>query len=260
VTILIDGNNLLFRELNNLDKPGKDNTHPVRSLYNDLSTNDDLTVIVWDGYGGNDRRKAIFPEYKGNRGEKGEDVYAIFKLFQELMQHTNVMQIKVPTYEADDVIYTLAKFFTENGDKVVINTNDADYLQMADLPGVSLPHIRRWLWDADLICTYKALVGDPADNIPGMPGFGEGAWGHVRTYHETLREALRDNNWELWSTIPFPKRNQKACGDKGNFDQCVLFFKVVSMIDVPLDDIAKHSNAGKVDVNLAHSLMDRYMI
>jgi 5'-3' exonuclease len=257
----VDGSNLLHRELNNIDNPNKPQPgHPIRNLYNRFSTETDLVVVVWDGYNGNQRRKDVYPDYKGNRKPKGEDVYAIFSLFQEILNRTSVMQIKVPGWEADDVIFTLAKFFSGSGDKVVIDTNDADYLQMADLPGVSLPWIRPWMWDSSLICTYKALVGDPADNIPGLAGFGEGAWGHMRTYHDTLREALRTNNWELWQTIPFPKRNQRSAAERGNFDQCVTFFKLVTMLDVPVDDIVAHQSLGDPDHVGANAIMRNYMI
>lgn len=259
MTTLIDANNLLYREMNNEQTIG--GTHSIRMLYNKLSlTEDDLTILVWDGYDGNKRRRDVYPEYKGNRTEKGEDVYAIFKLFSELMSHTKCMQIKVPTWEADDVIFTLAKYFTENGDTVVVNTNDADYLQMADLPNVTLPLIRPWAWDNSLIITYKALVGDPSDNIPGMPGFGEGAWGHTRTYHETMRECLKENNWGLWQTLAFPKRNQRQCLDKGNFDRCVMFYNLVQMLDVSLDDIAAHSTVGKSDPGAADALLAKFYL
>lgn len=258
MTILIDGNNLLHRELNSENFGG---VHPVRSLYNDLLLKDDLVVWVWDGYKGNDRRKEIYPEYKGNReGSTGEDIYAMFKLVQELLSQTSVMQIKVPTWEADDVIYTLAKFFASSGDTVRILTNDADYLQMADLPGISLPQVTKWSWDSSLIVTYKAMVGDKSDNIPGMPRFGEGAWGHCRTYHETMRECLRDNNWELWQTLAFPKLNQKHCLDKGNFDQCVTFFKLISMQDVPLEDITKNQTLGVRNDSAAEAILAQYHI
>lgn len=258
MTILIDGNNLMHIEMGIGAKPGSG--HPIRSLYNKLSTYNDLTIIVWDGYDSRSRRQELFPDYKMQRGEKGEDVYAMFKLFQNLMLNSSAMQISVPTWEADDVIFTLAKYFSSTGDQVVIHTNDADYLQMADLPGISLPYIRPWAWGADLLTTYKAIVGDPADNIPGMPGFGEGSWGHVRTYHETLREALSENNWALWQTIPFPKRCQRACMDKGNFDKCVLFFKVVTMMDVPIDDIIANQKLGTHNPVMAEQILRQYLL
>jgi 5'-3' exonuclease len=258
MTLLVDGNNLMFREMNNA---GKSNVHPVRSLYNDLSTNNDLTVLVWDGYNGNERRKALYPEYKGNRPEKGEDVYAIFKLFQELMEHTTVMQIKVPTWEADDVIFTLAKFFSSQGDdNIIVNTNDADYLQFADLPGVSLPCVTKWAWDSHLIITYKALVGDTSDNIGGMQGFGEGAWNQMRTYHDVMMEALSTNNWDLWNTIPFPKYCQKHCCNRDNFDRSVMFYKVITMQDVPIEEIMANQKMGTKNPLMVEQIFSRYML
>jgi 5'-3' exonuclease len=261
MTILIDGNNKLFREMNNIDNPKKSNPcHPIRSLWNNLSTNSDLTVIVWDGYNGNDRRKAVFPEYKGNRPEKGEDVYAIFKLFQELMTHSNCMQVKVDGWEADDVIYTLAKFFSNSGDTVTIDTNDADYLQMADLPGVSLPYVTKWAYDPTLICAYKALFGDKSDNIPGLKGFGEAGWRNMAVYHETIDDCLARADWAMWQTLPWPKLYQKLVMDKGNFDNVVKFYNLVRMLDVPIDDITKECKSGTLNLNAAEALMKRYML
>jgi len=260
MTIIVDANNLMYRELNKIDKPGAGNCHPVRSLYNDFSTNRDLTIFVWDGPRGNDRRKALYPEYKGNRPPRGEDVYAMFNLFSEILNNTAVMQIKVPEWEADDVIYTLAKFFSKQGDTVSINTNDADYLQFSDLPGVSFPAIREWAWSPHLVVAYKALVGDTSDNIPGMPRFGEGSWNNMRDYHDMIHEALSDNNWTLWQTIPFPKYNQRACLDKGNFDQAVTFFKVVTLQDVSMDLIMEHQTVGERNPLMAEQILNRYKL
>lgn len=260
-TLLIDANNLIHRELNNLDNPRKfSNCHPIRKMWLDYAQPQDLVVFVWDGYNSNDRRKQIYPEYKGNRGPKGEDFYAIVKLFQELLGYTSCMQVSVPTYEADDVIFTLAKFFSSQGEEVVVNTTDADYLQMADLPRVTLPCITPWAWDSDLIVTYKALCGDSSDNIPGMPRFGEGAWRNCSTYHETIREALSTKNWQLWSTIAFPKLVQKQCLNKENFEKSCQFYDVISLLTVDLDEVTKHCKTGNVNISQAENLMRKYMI
>jgi 5'-3' exonuclease len=258
MTILIDGNNLLHRELNNEKNVG--GTHSIRMLYNKLSMSDDLTVVVWDGYNGNARRKEIYPAYKGNRPKQGEDVYAMFKLFQELLDHTSVMQIKVPTWEADDVIYTLAKFFAKEGDTVSINTNDADYLQMAHFPGISLPQVTKWEWDDRLICAYKALVGDTVDNIPGMPGYGKGSWKNCQTYHQAIDEALRLKDWDTWKSIAFPKFNQRACLDRANFDQSAMFYEIITLKDVPIDDIVANSKTGTRNDGAAEALLRNYML
>ena len=96
--------------------------------------------------------------------------------------------VEIPTYEADDVIGTLARKAEAAGLDVIILTGDLDVLQLvtdhvrvfASRRGISdtiiydLDKVReRYGFEPPLVVDFKALQGDPSDNIPGVPGIGE---------------------------------------------------------------------------------------
>ncbi len=252
--LIIDGNNLLHRELSKESKFTGE--HSIRMLFMKTATTamNEEVIWVWDGYNSRNRRQVIFPEYKNHRPEKSEDVYAMFKLFAELLDYSMVTQINVPEWEADDVIYTLAKHYQDQ--QITVDTNDADYLQ---IPGVSLPCVTKPCFDYSLIIAYKALCGDRIDNIGGMPRFGDGTWNNLVNHHRQIDRALATGDWEAWQLIPWPNRN-RACLIRENFDQCVMFYNIIKMIDVPHDEIIKNIKAGSNEINKAYALMDKYML
>lgn len=252
---IIDGNNLLHRTLSQEAKFSGE--HSIRMLYNKMSLASPDTIWVWDGYNSRKRRQATYPEYKNHRPEKSEDVYAMFKLFGELLDHTGIMQVKVPEWEADDVIYTLAKQLIKDGEtNIVIDTNDADYLQ---IPNVQLPFVTKPKFPFHYIVAYKALCGDRIDNIGGMPRFGDGTWTNMAVHWADIDNALNNGDWYLWEKIPWPNRN-RACLERGNFDNCVMFYRIIRMIDVPHTEIQANLKVGKPNSQAAEELMKRYML
>lgn len=252
--LIIDGNNLLHRELSNDNKFTGE--HSIRMLYNRMATEPDTVVWVWDGYNSRKKRQAIYPEYKNHRAEKSEDIYAMFKLFGELLDCTSVIQINVPEWEADDVIYTLAKYYNKEGVSATINTNDADYLQ---IPNVSLPCVTKPHFPYHYVIAYKALCGDRIDNIPGMPRFGDGTWSNMAAHWDTIDQCLKTGDWDTWQKIPWPNRN-RACLERENFDNCVMYYSIIKMIDVPLSEIEANISVGVANPQAAESLMSVYML
>lgn len=253
--LIIDGNNLLHRTLSQEAKFSGE--HSIRMLYNKMATENDTVVWVWDGYNSRKKRQAIYPEYKNHRPEKSEDIYAMFKLFGQLLDLTAVIQINVPEWEADDVIYTLAKYYTKEGiSDITINTNDADYLQ---IPNVSLPCVTPVRFPNHYVIPYKALSGDRIDNIPGMPRFGDGTWTNMAAHWDTIDECLKTGDWETWQKIPWPNRN-RACLDRENFDNCVMYYSIIKMIDVPISEIDANISTGLPGPEYAEKLMKEYML
>lgn len=138
-------------------------------------------------------RAARFPDYKGHRStdtgpwiETARSAYRAIRLacltaFRRVGDGTE-------GYEADDVIATLAHRVAGTGRKVAILSNDSDLLQLA-APTVECWQIAqhpvrfRWVSPAavcakygigrpDQLADYKALVGEPGDNLPGVRGIG----------------------------------------------------------------------------------------
>lgn len=75
-------------------------------------------------------RRELFSDYKGNRGEKPEPLKEQFRTIRDLLRELNVVVLESDTYEADDLIGTVAHRF-ENQLPVACMTVDHDYLQLA---------------------------------------------------------------------------------------------------------------------------------
>lgn len=115
-------------------------------------------------------------EYKGNRESlKDPDFHRQKRDIFEICKYFPVTFIRHPDYECDDVIGTLAKKYSDSGDKVVICSSDSDFIQLLEEENVSLwnPVKKKFVdkWHVDYL-TWKGLKGDPTDNIPGIKGVG----------------------------------------------------------------------------------------
>lgn len=125
-------------------------------------------------------RVEIFPEYKANRKEKPRDAIDSLVAIQQQAASWGCPIVAWDTYEADDIIATLAKqAFLED---VQIVSNDKDLAQLVS-PTVKLVGVRH-MGPADVVAKFGvkpeqmrdwlAMVGDQADNIPGCPHCGPG--------------------------------------------------------------------------------------
>lgn len=164
-------------------------------------------------------RHVEFEAYKAQRAKPPEGLYEQFDRVRQLVEALNIPVYEIEGYEADDVLGTLARQAEEKGLDVVIVSGDADTLQLVS------PHVRvltpgrvftqTTVYDADAVHEkyglspqqlpdYKALCGDPSDNIPGVRGIGaktasrllaefgtiEGLYAHLDEVNPKVREAL----------------------------------------------------------------------
>ncbi|RMF99888.1 MAG: DNA polymerase I, partial [Acidobacteria bacterium] len=141
-------------------------------------------------------RHESFENYKANRDEMPEDLASQLPYIFKLCEAFNVPIIRMPGYEADDIIGTLAVKAAAKGIKAVIVSNDKDFCQLVKDPWIvclrqNPQNIRRrtpvppieWCDEAwvekrfgvppSKIVDLLGLMGDAIDNIPGAPGIGE---------------------------------------------------------------------------------------
>ena len=133
-------------------------------------------------------RSEVFAEYKANREEQPEDIAAALPRIRQIVEAMNIPVKIVDTYEADDVIGTLAKQAEREGYDVFMVTPDKDYGQLVSEKihqyrpsrmGSGVTVLRRQdildKWDIERpeqVIDVLALMGDSSDNIPGVPGIG----------------------------------------------------------------------------------------
>lgn len=134
-------------------------------------------------------RKEMFEGYKAQRPKAPDELVSQLIKARELFQKLNIPCFELAGYEGDDIIGTLAEKFGKEKDlQITILTGDMDTLQLvkgkkivvrAPKKGISETIVyddaavrARYELGPDQMTDYKGLVGDPSDNIPGVPGVG----------------------------------------------------------------------------------------
>ena len=135
-------------------------------------------------------RHEMFSDYKGTRKPMPEELRQQVPVIKEVLNAMGITIVEMSGYEADDVLGTLAKRAEKNGMLATVITGDRDLLQLAtkDIL-IRIPKTKKGgtevenYYEADVVEKYqvtptefidlKALMGDTADNIPGVPGVGE---------------------------------------------------------------------------------------
>ena len=123
------------------------------------------------------------------------------------MTKVPVVQIRHPDHECDDVIANLARYHSEQGNNVVIVSNDTDFIQVFDtmdsaLVSIYNPHKKKFVDPPDFnYLQWKSLRGDSSDNIPGLKGVGDKTATKLINNPTLMNEVLdKGNNRERYET------------------------------------------------------------
>ena len=157
-------------------------------------------------------RHEKYKEYKGTRKSMDHDLRVQVPLVKDVLKSMNITIAEKPGYEADDIIGTLSKRMSANGENVVIVSGDKDLLQLLD-DNITMknPKTRAGKTTVDTytpaelyeeygvtpeeFVDLKALMGDTSDNIPGAKGIGpKTAMPLIAEYHtvENLLDHIDD--------------------------------------------------------------------
>jgi 5'-3' exonuclease len=196
--LLIDGFNLLSRAFfatsyGRTDEQLRNNngvyTNALRvffqKLFNLISEHNVTHLgIAWDVKREETQRRIKYDFYKSTRSELPEALIQQYETCCAFLESIGVKQIVIPPYEADDVLGTLAKRWSQG--KCLIYSNDRDLFQLlsettsqiiATKQGEFIYTLADFHNDYGITSKQwidvKALLGDSSDNIPGCPGVGE---------------------------------------------------------------------------------------
>lgn len=198
--VLIDGNSLMYRAYyataysGNLMKTSQgiftNALYGFVNMMNKIMEEYDHThmLVAFDA-GKTTFRHEFLETYKDGRKPMPDEMRSQINLIKKYLDLLGVKRLELPTYEADDIIGTLARLGEQaDFEKIHIITGDKDLLQMADEK--TTVHItRKGVTDLESftpetvfekyeltpsqIVDLKGLMGDPSDNLPGIPGVGE---------------------------------------------------------------------------------------
>ncbi|MDP9983661.1 DNA polymerase-1 [Pseudarthrobacter oxydans] len=188
-------------------------------------------AVAFDVSDDTTHRKAEYSEYKGGRNETPREMSGQIDLIDKVMGAWGIKTIKMPGYEADDILATLAAMGEKAGFEVLLVSGDRDAFQLitdnvfvlyprkgvSDIPRMDATAIQeKYFVSPAQYSDLAALVGESADNLPGVPGVGpktaakwinlygglEGVLENLDAIGGKVGESLRENVEEV-------KRNRR---------------------------------------------------
>lgn len=199
-------------------------------------------------------RHEMFEAYKGTRKSMPEELRPQVPLLKEVLKAMNITIMEKPGYEADDILGTLAKTGEAKGLTVSLVSGDRDLLQLAsENIKIRIPKTKKGGTEIenyntkDVLDTYgvtptqfidlKGLMGDPSDNIPGVPGVGEKTAQKIISSFDTI-----ENAYIHIEEVAPPKAKEAL---RNNYEQAILS-KVLATIKVDCEIDYDFNNA-KID-------------
>lgn len=215
--LLIDGNSLLFRAYyataftRMLQTSYGKYTNAVVA-FNNMMTNvikdiqPDHILVAFDTKDKTFRHE-MFDDYKGHRSKAPEELVEQFETVREMIDAAGIKRLEISGYEADDIIGSFSKQHTEM--EMIILTSDQDMLQLVD-DNTTLLLMKKGVSDIhkitldnfeteydirpDQVIDLKAMMGDSADNIPGIPGIGKVTGLKLIKKYDTLENLLANTD------------------------------------------------------------------
>ena len=189
--VLVDGSSYLYRAFHAFPPLTNSAGEPTGAMYGVLNMLKSLILqvqpshiaVVFDAKG-KTFRDEMFEQYKSHRPPMPDDLRKQIQPLHDIIRALGIPLLVIEGVEADDVIGTLAVAASKANQKVLISTGDKDMAQLVDDNIMLINTMNNTLLDREaviekygippeLIIDYLALMGDSADNIPGVAGVGE---------------------------------------------------------------------------------------
>ncbi len=196
------------------------------------------------------KRHLAYEGYKAGRQKMPEELAEQIPLVYKYVDLNGVIRYSKGGYEADDIIGTIAKQASDRGYEVNIYSSDKDMLQLVDRQ-VTVNLLKKGMQEVHsftpekLVEVYgltheqmidmKALMGDPSDNIPGIPGIGEKTAIKLLQQYETLENLLAHKD-EIHGKLGEKIKDGEA---SARMSKSLVTIDCGADIDVHLDDIKR---------------------
>jgi len=217
----------------------------------------DALIVAMEG-GGQSFRRALDENYKVNRSRSSDSFRIQVRRIEEILEAMNIPVLRADGFEADDIIGTIAKKADHARYNVLICSNDKDMLQLVDhnvkifntKTGETtdiLEVVRKYGISPTQFIDYLALQGDPADNVPGVPGVGSKTAGLWITKYGSIENIL-EHTGELG------KKGQVLSERK---DRLLLSKKLVTIdCDVPISFSCDELSVREFNKNKLHQIFE----
>ena len=210
--VIIDGNSLMHRAFHALPLLTNEAGVYTNAVYGFLGMmlrvieeeRADSLAVAFDLHGPTFRH-TDYKDYKAGRKPTAPELAPQFSLIQDCLTAMHVQILTSPSFEADDILGTMARRCEQAGIPALLVTGDRDALQLAT-SGTTILYTKRGVSEVvrytpeqvlldfgvppERIPDLKGLMGDASDNIPGIPGIGEKTAVKLLGAYGTLEEVL----------------------------------------------------------------------
>lgn len=203
-------------------------------------------------------RHDLYKEYKANRPPMPDDLREQLPFIKKFVAASNILMLEQTGVEADDIIASIAEKYSEIGHKVVIVSGDKDLLQLVNDNVTMFDPMKNKVMDSvevekkygvrpNQLLDFFALVGDSADNVPGVPGVGPKTAGKLIASHGSL-----DGLYEEVESLKKSKMKEKIIDNR---EQAYLSKQLIDLKrDVDIPGAAKEFSIQVPDDNLLAEL------
>ncbi len=255
--ILVDGNSIMYRAYYATAAMGKlmENSkglftnaiYAFANMMNTLLKKDFDNILVAFDAGKQTFRHSILTDYKDGRKAMPDEMRVQIPYLKELLDIMGVKRYELSLYEADDIIGTISKQAKDQGYIVNIYSSDKDLLQLVD-ENCFVNLCKKGIADVETfdkqaifdkygltnkqMIDLKALMGDPSDNLKGIPGVGEKTAVSLLTKYGNL-ESIIDNKDSIKGAL-----GKKICE---HYNEALVCQKMVTInqespLEISLDD------------------------
>ncbi len=231
--VLVDGSYYLFRAYHAIRDLTNAEGEPTNAIYGVINMmqkhltegGPDYFAIIFDAKG-KTFRNDLYADYKANRPPMPDDLVCQIQPLHDLIRAMGVPLLMIDGVEADDVIATLSRQAASKGIKTVVSTGDKDLAQMVN----DRIHLINTMSDVYLdpagveekfgvqpeqIIDYLSLMGDTADNVPGVPKVGPktavkwlnqyGSLDEVIAHADEIKGKVGENLREFMPQLPLSR-------------------------------------------------------
>ncbi|MEM7085188.1 MAG: DNA polymerase I [Bacteroidota bacterium] len=213
--------------------------------------------------GGSVARNEMFPDYKANRDETPEAIKIAVPFIEKILEAMHIPIMFKEGFEADDVIGTLAKKAEKEGYKTFMVTPDKDFAQLVsenifmyrpvfgggyETWGIPEVQAKFEIEDPLQVIDYLGMMGDSADNIPGLPGVGDKTAKKFLKAYGSM-EGLLANTEQLKGKM---KEKVEASKELGLLSKELATI----MLDVPVDFNEKDFEMSRPDIQAVGAIFE----
>ena len=222
----------------------------------------DYFFCAFDPPRGKTFRHEFYDDYKAHREPMPDDLRPQIPNIQRMLSALGVPSLCCASYEADDILATVARHTEEQGGRCFIVTNDKDCRQLIS-DRVQLYNIRKdqffdgdallqdWGVRPDQVVDFQSLVGDSVDNIPGVPLIGPKLARELLQKYQTLEGVL-----DHASEVSGKKRSENLV----NYRQQAYLSRDLVRLDsaTPVDIDWQAGRVGGIDFELVDELCQEF--